>query len=259
MNKRVIAVIPARWKSVRFPGKPLAKILGKTLLSHTVDNSKNLPGIDHLLVATDDARIASHCGEIGVDCVMTSPNHQTGSDRILEALTLWEKTHAPPEIVVNIQGDEPCLPSEAIEGMLALLAEDPKAPMATAACPLPYHEKFENPSIVKCVVDSSQNALYFSRALIPGGKVKPKQILCHMGVYAFRRTFLKKYGELAPTPLQLSEDLEQLKVLEHGYKIKTALVDHESLGVDTPEDIHKVETYLCKKNTSSSPAGSSLP
>lgn len=259
MSDKVLAVIPVRFASTRFPGKPLAKIGGKTLLAHTYSNAANIPGIDYLLVATDDERIASHCKEIGADFVMTSGTHTTGTDRVLEAVQKWSQSHGEPAIVINIQGDEPCLPPSVISGMLNLLATSPEAPIATAASKVPYSSSLEKTSVVKCVVDEQQNALYFSRSVIPRGHTSPETLLCHIGVYAFRYPFLAKYGSLPKTPLQLAEDLEQLKVIEHGFKIKTAIVDEPSLGVDTPEDLEKVKKYLCRRNLSSSQAELSLP
>lgn len=250
---KVVGLIPARYGSSRFPGKPLADILGKSLIQRTYENTKKCPILDDVFVATDDDRIFDHVISFGGKAIMTSSYCPTGSDRLIEAV---EKAPSLKEasIIVNIQGDEPCLESIVIEKVVHLLLEDPSAVMSTAV--MRIHSELEalNPSVVKCSMDCHGNALYFSRALIPGGpKVKFNPELSyfkHIGIYGYRKSFLLKYGTLTQTPLQKAEDLEQLKVLEHGYKIKTAIVESASVSVDHPEDIKKVESLLCKQNTS---------
>lgn len=250
---KVIAFIPARYASTRFPGKPLAFIMGKTLIQRTYENALRCKDLDQVIVATDDQRIYNHVLEFGGTAVMTSESCATGTDRIVEALHQFPEL-LKAEVILNIQGDEPCVDPSVIEAILSCLKKDPSAVMSTAVSPLIDREQAMSSSVVKCVVDQNENALYFSRSLIPGhrsGQFQPSaRYLKHIGIYGFRTEFLLVYAGLEATPLQIAEDLEQLKVLEHGYLIKTALVEHESVGVDLPEDIQIIEQLLCKQNTS---------
>lgn len=250
-SPHVVGIIPARYGSTRFPGKPLAPILGKSMIQRTYESSKQCPLLDEVVVATDDPRIYDHVLGFGGKVVMTSSSCPTGSDRLIEAV----ENHASLKnatIVVNIQGDQPCIEPQVIEKVVELLIKDPVCVMSTAVMKIISEEEALNPSIVKCSVDCQGNALYFSRSLIPGGpsaKFNPDYTyLKHIGIYGYRREFLLKYGKLTQTPLQKAEDLEQLKVLEHGYKIKTAIVESTSASVDHPEDIKKVESLICKQN-----------
>ena len=248
MKKKVLGVIPARFESTRFPGKPLAKILGKTLIQLTYENAKNCEVLSDLVVATDDQRIFDHVISFGGKVVMTS-NCQTGTDRIAEVV-FSNKEYDEYDTIINIQGDEPCIETDVISKVIHAL--DDQASMSTAVMKLESETDAMDPSIVKCVFDKNGNALYFSRALIPAGKTLTfnhnVDYYRHLGIYCFKRDFLLKFAALSETPLQLAEDLEQLKVLEHGYKIKVAIVHSISIGVDTPEDIKKIETILCKQN-----------
>jgi len=254
---RTIGMIPARYQSSRFPGKPLVLIAGKTLLQHTYENARQSGYFDELIVATDDQRIFNHV--IGFDgrVVMTSPDHLTGTDRLTEALVACPDLQ-DADIVVNVQGDAPCVDFEVFRQLIQLLQADSEAVMSTAVTPISNQSGILDPSVVKCVFDQLGNALYFSRSPIPASFMgTPSTAFQHIGVYAFRPDFLLRYGQLAVTPLQLSESLEQLKVLEHGYRIKIAVIAGESPDVNTPEDILKVESFLlCKQNTSSSLAAS---
>lgn len=249
-----IGIIPARFSSVRFPGKPLAEILGKSLIQRTYENAKRCKQLKRLVVATDDQRIFDHVRSFGGEVVMTSLNIRSGTDR-LEEVIRNNPEYGDAEILVNIQGDEPCLDPQVIEGLILALQEDRAASVATPIAPLKSVEEAESPSTVKCVRDLRGFALYFSRSLIPGHLgtgLKPEvDYYRHIGIYAYRKEFLLHYASLKETPLQLAEDLEQLKILEHGYKIRTFLVDEPPLDVNRPEDIQKVESYLCKQNSSS--------
>ncbi len=252
MTEEIIGIIPARYGSTRFPGKPLFPILGKTLLQRTYENAKRAASLSEVIVATDDQRIFDHVKSFNGQVVMTSPDCPTGTDRLAEVLRLhpeWMQA----AVIVNIQGDEPCLEPQAINLAADALLNDSNGHMSTVVTPLLSEEDAFNPSIVKCVMDQKGNALYFSRTLIPSNKrqcFEPQtSYFRHLGLYAYRPAFVLEYQQLSPTPLQLEEDLEQLKVLEHGYRIKVAVVDHVSIGVDTPEDIHKIEQWLCKQNT----------
>lgn len=249
---KVLGIIPARYASTRFPGKLLTPLAGKSVLQRTFENARQVLLLNDLLIATDDMLIFEHVEQFGGRAVMTSLNCLTGTDRLAEVLQKhpeWLEVDA----VVNIQGDEPCLSPQAIASAINLLLHDPQASMATLVTPLKTAEEAHDPSIVKCVLDQQHNALYFSRSLIPSNKKQNfnanGSYYRHIGLYVYRPNFLLHYQTLKPTPLQLEEDLEQLKVLEHGYRIKVAITDEASIGVDTPEDLHKLEQWLCKQNT----------
>lgn len=258
-KRTVVAIIPARYASTRFPGKPLVQIKGKTLIQRTYENAKRCKLIDKIIVATDDQRIFDHVVAFGGDVIMTPVDLPTGSDRLAYVVER-DKALEQSEMILNVQGDEPCLDPEVLTQLIEILRNDPEAVMSTCAFKLENEEEAGNPNSPKCVVDQKGNALYFSRALIPGGRSLKFDhdipVYKHVGIYAFRPHFLLQYGKLPMTPLQRAEDLEQLKVLEHGYKIKVAIVKSVSADVNTPEDIKKVELELCKQNSSSLQAGS---
>lgn len=256
MSKRkenAIGIIPARYGSTRFPGKPLSLISGKSLIQRVYENAKRCTALDQVVVATDDERIMKHVKSFGGLVVLTSEHCPSGTDRLAEACAHHEVCKGYP-IVVNVQGDEPCLPPSVIEKVVELLHNDPEAVSATTIAPLVSEVDALNSSIVKVVKDAHDNALYFSRSLIPGNRSRHYDpsitYYRHMGLYAYRADFLQKYGKLSETPLQKAEDLEQLKVLENGYKMKVALVDCQSIEVNHPEDIQKVEKYLWEQNSS---------
>lgn len=250
---RCLAVIPARYASVRFPGKLLERIAGKTLIQHTYENAKRCKAIDEIIVATDAMDILRHVESFGGRAVMTSPTCLNGTERASEVYRNYylPQDHAV-DVIINLQGDEPCVEPEIIEAMINLLKEDPSAVMSTAVAPITSLEEALSSSVVKCVLSSQGEALYFSRGLIPASKsnkYNPETTYYkHIGIYAFRPEFLLNYVKLANTPLQMAEDLEQLKVIEHGYRIKAAIVEHGSIGVDTPEDIKSVEPLLLAQN-----------
>ena len=243
---KYVGIIPARFGSVRFPGKPLALILGKSLIRRTYENAKKASALSDLIVATEDQRIYDHVLDFGGKAVLISSQCPKGSDAVAEAALGFPDA----EIIVNIQGDEPCVEPEIIDQLAKSLENDPDAVVATAASPL----RAADPMAVTCTVDLKGHALYFSRSLIPGNKggiYHPSlPYLRHIGLYAFRRDFLLTYAALPPTPLMLVEDLEQLKVLEHGYKIRVEIVESASQGVDWHHDLQKVE-LLCQQNMSS--------
>lgn len=249
---KIIGIIPARYASTRFPGKPLAQILGKTLIQRTYENGRRCPLLDQILVATDDQRIFDHVKSFGGDVVMTSSACQTGTDRIAETVRNSPEL-SDAQIIINIQGDEPTLDPKVIQSVIEVLKNDSHADVSTAIIAIKSEKEALNPSVTKCVIDRKGFALYFSRGLIPAGRaLKYKSDYSyykHLGLYGYRREFLLHYAELTPTPLQLEEDLEQLKVLEHGYKIKTALVESDSMDVNDPEDIKIVEQLICKQNS----------
>ena len=258
----VIGIIPARFGSTRFPGKPLFPILGIPLLQRCFENCKHAHSLTSLVVATDDLRIVELVRSFGGEVYLTSPHCATGSDRLAELLERnpsWQKADA----IVNIQGDEPCIPPEAIDAAVSLLLKDSTASAATLATPSLSPDEGVDRSVVKCVIDQFHNALYFSRNWIPGNKKGTYSshfpYLRHLGLYVYRPHFLLQYGQLPPTPLQQEEDLEQLKILEHGYKIKVALCSECPPGVDTPKDIEKIEQWVCKKQNTSSLREASVP
>ncbi|XP_022941614.1 3-deoxy-manno-octulosonate cytidylyltransferase, mitochondrial [Cucurbita moschata] len=249
-RSRVVGIIPARFASSRFQGKPLVEILGKPMIQRTWERAKMATTLDCVVVATDDAKIAQCCKGFGADVVMTSESCRNGTERCNEALQKLEKKY---DIVVNIQGDEPLIEPEIIDGIVKALQAAPDAVFSTAVTSLKPEDAFD-PNRVKCVVDNHGYAIYFSRGLIPfnkSGKVNLQYpYLLHLGIQSFDSKFLSIYPELQSTPLQLEEDLEQLKVLEHGYKMKVIKVDHEAHGVDVPGDVEKIESFMKERNLS---------
>lgn len=250
---KIIGVIPARYGGIRFPGKPLSLILGKTLIQRTYESARKCSLLEALIVATDDRRIYDHVRSFGGEVSMTSTECPTGTDRIVEAIK-QNGRYSSASVILNIQGDEPCIESHVISAVANELIRDPEAVMSTAVVKLESASEASNPSVVKCVINQRREALYFSRTLIPSGKTAAFRndvtYYGHLGIYGYRRDFLFRYAELPVTPLQSAEDLEQLKVLELGYSIKVAIVNSCNLGVDVPEDIKKVERFLCKQNLS---------
>ncbi|KAL3508667.1 hypothetical protein ACH5RR_028068 [Cinchona calisaya] len=247
---RVVGIIPARFASSRFPGKPLVQILGKPMIQRTWERAKLASSLDHVVIATDDEKIADCCRGFGADVIMTSESCRNGTERCNEAL---EKLGKKYDIVVNIQGDEPLIEPEIIDGIVKALQAAPDAVFSTAVTSLKPEDALD-PNRVKCVVDNRGYAIYFSRGLIPfnkSAKVNPQfPYLLHLGIQSYDSKFLKIYPELTPTPLQLEEDLEQLKVLENGYKMKVIKVNHEAHGVDAPEDVEKIERFMHERNLS---------
>ena len=252
MKKRVIAIIPARYASSRFPGKMLATIMGKSVIQRTYESAKACRLLDDLIIATDHELIYNHVESFGGKAVMTNPDCPTGTDRIIEALENYpELTNA--ECILNVQGDEACIDHKCMDAVCAALLDNPQEVMATASVEITDPAEIHCPSVVKCVMDVNGHALYFSRLPIPG--VKRLEALLpvynkHIGIYAFRREFLRLFGKMPQTPLQLTEGLEQLRVLEFGYKIKVVPVEQSSPAVDIPQDIQRVTEWLCNQNSS---------
>lgn len=238
-RKKILGVIPARLDSTRLPRKMLADIGGNPLIYHTWERAKAAKRLDEVVVATDSLEIEQKVRAFGGSAVMTSPDCRSGSDRVAEAASLFPQA----DIVVNIQGDEPLLPPEAIDAAVDMLMRDATAHMATVAAPCTNEEDIESATNVKVTIDNAGNALYFSRARIPYPRHQASY-LKHIGLYAFRRDFLLLFPTLAQTPLERAESLEQLRVLEHGYKIKVAVGDFISIGVDTQADLERVTEIL---------------
>lgn len=235
-------VIPARYGSSRFPGKPLARIAGVSLIQRVYERASQSRRASAVYVATDDERILGHVAEFGGKIVRPEGEFSTGTDRIAAALPIIEALEPEPfDIVVNVQGDEPLIEIEAVDALIALL-ESSAAEMATLACPLESDEEFHARDVVKVVCDTAGTALYFSRAAI-GSRAAA---LRHIGVYAYRRETLQRFVELAPSPLEQAESLEQLRALQHGLKIAVSRTSKPHLGVDRPEDVARVESELAK-------------
>ncbi|SCA59038.1 3-deoxy-manno-octulosonate cytidylyltransferase [Chlamydiales bacterium SCGC AB-751-O23] len=252
-KQNVFGIIPARHASTRFPGKMLADIKGKPLIQWTYENAISSKCFSDVIIATDSEEIFKVCESFNAKVVMTRIDHPTGTDRIIEVARGLDQVRED-SIILGVQGDEPFVSKSTFESLISALKEDLSCEMGTSAYILTDKEKINNPSFVKCLVDKNGYALYFSRAPVPYTQKETTDLpfthLGHLGIYAFRWHFLKKYKDLSPTPLFLQEDLEQLKVLEHGYKIKVVIVqgEEEGLGVNEKEDIKAVEDYLCKQN-----------
>lgn len=238
LNDRAVAVIPARWGSSRFPGKPLAELAGEPMIAHVVRRAAEAAAIEHVIVATDDERIASAAGAAGAEAVMTG-DHPSGTDRVAAAVAGRREWG----IVVNVQGDEPLLAGANIDALVAGMLADPKAPMATLCRPL-EPERADDPNAVKVVRDAQGRALYFSRSAIPFPR-RPELAAplwrLHLGIYGFRRGALERFVALPASPLEKAEALEQLRALENGIPILVLDAPHPAFGVDTPEDLERVE------------------
>ena len=245
----ITAIIPARYASSRLPGKPLLEIDGKPMILHVVARAQSVSAISRVIVATDDERIFQVVTAAGAEAIMTSPAHQTGTDRLAEVAAQLDA-----EVIVNVQGDEPFIASATIEAALQPLLEDNSIVMATTCEPILSAADLLNPNVVKVVTDRAGFALYFSRQPIPfpraavlahgslAAAVQTQPALLdrfakHTGMYVYRRTFLLEYARLSLTPLEQAETLEQLRALEHGYRIKVVKAAHRSIGIDTPEDL----------------------
>ena len=236
------AVIPARYASTRFPGKPLADLGGKPMVVRVCERARE-SGADPVCVATDDARIAEAVRKHGFDARMTRAGHASGTERIAEAAA--QLGLAGEAIVVNVQGDEPLIAPQLIARVAAALERNPQASVATACHPIHDAAEFTNPNVVKAVLNAKGEALYFSRAAIPHPRSGAPQALRHIGIYAYRAAFLGRYASLAPSPLEVAEQLEQLRVLWHGYRIATVIEEGAiAPGVDTPADLQAVLKLL---------------
>jgi 3-deoxy-manno-octulosonate cytidylyltransferase (CMP-KDO synthetase) len=239
-----ICIIPARFHSTRFPGKLMKKVHGKTVLQRTFENALRSPSLSAVYVATDHELIAEHIESLGGKVLWTSAGCLNGTARLIEALKKNPKLQEA-DLVVNVQGDHPCVSSASIEAALEILQQDPQAVMSTLAVPFKDIASFRSPHAVKCVVDLHQNALYFSRSPIPySPRGLPKNAYHHIGLYIYRTPCLLSLFDTFPTPLQLEEDLEQLYILEQGFKIKVAFSEDPPLAVDTSQDLNVLEHHL---------------
>ena len=239
------AVIPARYASTRFPGKPLAMLGGKTVIERVYQQVRKV--VDEVYIATDDERIAQAVNDFGGRAVMTSPNHQSGTDRIEEVV---EKVPVEADVIINVQGDEPFIQPSQIE-TLCRLFDDPQTQIATLGKPFDTMDAVVNPNSPKVICDLQGYAMYFSRSVIPyiRGKEQAEWLqsfpyLKHLGLYAYRREVLRKVTMLPQSPLEKAESLEQLRWLQNGYRIKVGTTDVETVGIDTPDDLKRAEAWL---------------
>lgn len=236
-----IGIIPARLASTRLPRKALVEIAGKPMIQHVYDRACQAESLDSVLVATDSREIFSVVQGFGGEAVMTRDDHPSGSDRLAEVARGLNS-----EIIVNIQGDEPLVAPEMIDSLVRAFQVQSQAPMGTLVRRAGPEDDLSDPSLVKVVVDRRGHALYFSRCPIPHDRDGDGHVpaLTHVGMYAYRRTFLLAFAELPATPLEGCERLEQLRALEHGHAILTVETEHAAIGVDTPEDLARVRRIL---------------
>jgi 3-deoxy-manno-octulosonate cytidylyltransferase (CMP-KDO synthetase) len=254
MSIKILAVIPARYQSQRFPGKPLVTIGDRPMVQRVYEAAKACEAFDRVIVATENEKIVECVRDFGGEVELTSAAHETGTDRIAEVAARYPKY----KVVVNVQGDQPFVEAAMLSQLVApYLSEKTLPEMTTLACPLNLEQDLNNPNVVKVICDRHSNALYFSRAAIPYIRQKqpdPKQsgqnqtapVYHHLGLYAFRADFLAQYSQLAATPLEQCESLEQLRVLEHGHKIRVCQTETAIIEVNTPEDLIAAEALLAQ-------------
>ncbi|MDR2005868.1 MAG: 3-deoxy-manno-octulosonate cytidylyltransferase [Acidaminococcales bacterium] len=237
---KVVCIIPARYASTRLPGKPLADIAGKPMIQHVYERACRASLVDAVAVATDDARICGAVAAFGGRALLTSTAHLSGTDRLAEAAAHCKKA----SVIINVQGDEPLIEPELIDRLARTLLEEARLKMATAGAPLPEDE-YNDPAAVKVVVDKDGYALYFSRSLIPYPRCPDGFApFKHVGIYAYRKNFLLRFARLPQSPLERAEGLEQLRALENGCKIKVLTAKNPAFGVDTPEDLVKINALV---------------
>jgi len=244
--KKVLGIIPARYASTRFPGKPLCSIAGKPMIQHVYENASQSQYLDRVVVATDSRQIYSTVHSFGGEAVLTKTSHSSGTDRVAEAAQKFPGY----DIVVNIQGDEPLLPSKLLDRTIEPLIFNENIPVVTLIKKMKNYRLLTDPDIVKVVKDNGGFAMYFSRSAIPYLRHEQPQPLYyqHIGIYAFQHDFVVKFSSLPPTPLERAESLEQLRILQHGYRIFTIESFVEVKGVDTPDDAREVENIILGKN-----------
>lgn len=239
----VLCVIPARYASTRLPGKPLADIAGKPMIQRVYERASQAKVPSMVLVATDHPLVEDAVKSFGGCVMMTSPDHPTGTDRLAEVAA----SHPDADVIINVQGDEPLIAPDVIDRLAMLFCDDEKLQMATVITAL-SEEEAADPNAVKAVTDLRGNALYFSRSLIPYPRVSGKApVYKHIGIYAYRRDFLLAYAKMAPTPLEQAESLEQLRALENGYTIRTIFTDHKFIGIDTKEDLERINQLFLER------------
>ncbi|MCL2144925.1 MAG: 3-deoxy-manno-octulosonate cytidylyltransferase [Endomicrobia bacterium] len=240
---KTAVIIPSRYASTRFPGKPLALIKGKPLIRHVAERVGKCKNIDYIAVATDDKRIYDTVKSLGYNVFMTPKSCKSGTDRLAFAAKKYLKSYG---IFINVQGDEPLIEPSLIDSIADELKNNKKSEYVTAAFPIKKEEDIKNPNIVKVIFDKDGYALYFSRAAVPYNRDNAKNIkyFKHMGIYGYKRDFLINFAGSKPSMLEKTESLEQLRALENGKKIKIIISCRDSIGVDTPEDVLKAERFL---------------
>lgn len=255
-NLKVVAIIPSRYGSTRFPGKPLALISGTPMIQHVYDRVSSVKRIDEVFVATDDERIAESVNNFGGKFVMTPSTLKSGTDRCAAAAR-----RIKADIIVNVQGDEPVIAPATIDAAISSLLKSSETVMSTAAVPIRDHDTLFSHNVVKVVTDKNSDAMYFTRNVIPFLRgvhqqdyLKQFKFLKHLGIYIYRNTFLQKLTKFKETPLEAAEKLEQLRVLENGYKIKVAVVEEDTISVDVPSDVITVEDFLSNQIQADYPA-----
>ncbi len=238
---KIIGVIPARYKSSRFPGKPLVDICGKPMIWWVYQQAMKVHEFDKVYVATDDERIKAACDEHNMNVIMTSDRHQTGSDRVAEVASKVEG-----DLFINIQGDEPVINLEMIQEVISIFFEDETVTFGSLKKEITDPEEIRAASTVKVVTDQKGDAMYFSRSVIPSN-IKDGQmarVFRHVGIYAYKREFLEAFSKMTQTELELGEGIEPLRAMERGYKMRLKETKHSSIGVDLPEHIEKVERVI---------------
>ena len=245
-STRVVVVIPARYGSTRLPGKPLVSLAGKPMIQRVYQRAKQAQHVSRVIVATDDERIVKAVEGFGGEARMTRSDHRTGTERVAEVAA-----HEAGEVFVNVQGDEPLLDPAAVDTAIRSLLEEPAAAISTVATPIKTPADIMDPNVVKTILDFDNNALYFSRAPIPwvrdtASKTHARH-LKHLGLYVFQREALLEYPTLPQGELERIEQLEQLRWLENGWKIRVAEVEHDAVSVDVPEDVARVEKLLAEQ------------
>jgi 3-deoxy-D-manno-octulosonate cytidylyltransferase len=241
--KGVLAVIPARYASARFPGKPLAQIAGKPMIQHVVERLREASKISRIVVATEDPRIKDAVTSFGAEAILTRADHRTGTDRVAEVAV-----HIPAEIYVNVQGDEPLIDPHTVDAVVQAMLDDLSVQIGTPCSPITIPNEIMDPNVVKVVRDFDGNALYFSRAPIPwvrdtGAKVDARHWK-HIGVYGYRRDALLEFPTLPPGELERIEQLEQLRWLENAFHIAVVETEYNAISVDVPTDVERVEKLL---------------
>ncbi len=240
---KVLAVIPARNASSRFPGKPLALIAGKPMVQHVFERVRRTRLVSRVVVATDDSAIKEAVEAFGGAAVVTRSDHRTGTDRVAEVAA-----HIPAEIYLNVQGDEPLIDPGTIDALVRAIAEDDSVQLATPCSAIAQPSDIMDPNVVKVVRDFDGNALYFSRAPIPWVRDTPEKVTAqhwkHLGLYSFRRDALLEFPTLPPGELEHLEQLEQLRWLENGFRIRVVETDYDAISVDVPSDVPRVEKLL---------------
>lgn len=242
-DPKVIVVIPSRYGSTRLPGKPLVQLAGKPMVQHVYERAKRAQTVHRVIVATDDQRIMDAVAAFGGEARMTRSDHRTGTERIAEVAV-----HEAGDVFVNVQGDEPLIDTVAIDTAVGALLEEPQAQVSTVATPIRHAGDIMDPNVVKTVLDFDGNALYFSRAPIPWIRDTQQKVHVHywkhLGLYVFQREALLEFPTLPQGELERIEQLEQLRWLENGWKIRVAEVAHDAVSVDIPEDVARVEKLM---------------